>query len=457
VFTSIKWRNIVFFSFLAVVCAGGLGGYLVFAANRGQSINQLVTCLVFGILFCVLVAVLLALWASIATVRQVNMLTATARRISEGDFTPQIGSTSSDEIGKLTLAFKHMAERLEEMVNLIKTERDRLSVTLSQMGDAIFIVDNLDKIILANPAAEKIFQFPQSKMTERTFIEVVRDHELDSVLQQCQVTQKQQSSFVESRPTRQFLGIIATPLRERNRSLVVVQDLTRLRRLETVRRDFVANVSHELRTPIAAIKALAETLTEGAIEDKDVARDFLQKINIEMDKLAQMVKELVELSQIESGQTTLNKSPGNIEAPITHTVNRLKPLAERAGLTLKMEVNPDLPQVMIDKDRIEQVLVNLVHNAIKFTHPMGRITISACQQNHNIIVSVVDTGIGIPEDDLPRIFERFFKTDRSRRSGGTGLGLSIAKHIVQAHGGEIWVQSREGKGSNFSFSIPIVS
>jgi nitrogen fixation/metabolism regulation signal transduction histidine kinase len=216
-FTSIKWRNIVFFSFLAMVCAGGLGGYLVFAANQGQSPSQLTNNLILGVLACVLIAVLFALWASISTVRQVNMLTSTARRISEGDFTRQIESTSSDEIGKLTLAFKHMAERLEEMVDLITTERDRLSVTLSQLGDAIFIIDNLDKIILANPAAEKIFQFPQAKMTEPTFIEVVRDHELDSVLQQCQVTQKQQSSFVESRPTRQFLVIIATPLREKNR------------------------------------------------------------------------------------------------------------------------------------------------------------------------------------------------------------------------------------------------
>jgi two-component system phosphate regulon sensor histidine kinase PhoR len=223
------------------------------------------------------------------------------------------------------------------------------------------------------------------------------------------------------------------------------QDLTRLRRLETVRRDFVANVSHELRTPIAAIRALAETLTEGAIEDKDVARDFLHKINNEVDKLSQMVKELVELSQIESGQTTLNKSLNNIGGPIAQTVNRLKPLAERAGLILKMEINPDLPQVMIDKDRIEQVLVNLVHNAIKFTHPMGRITISASQQNHYVIVSVIVTGIGISEDDLPRIFERFFKTDRSRRSGGTGLGLSIAKHIVRLMAEKSGSRARKAK------------
>jgi two-component system phosphate regulon sensor histidine kinase PhoR len=217
----------------------------------------------------------------------------------------------------------------------------------------------------------------------------------------------------------------------------------------------VRKTAHELRTPIASIKALSETLTDGAIEDRAVARSFLEKINTESDKLSQMVQELVELSQIESGQAALNKTVSEINEPIEHAVSRLRPLADRAGVTLKTEVTPELPSIMLDKERIEQVLVNLIHNAIKFTRPTGKIIVSAILQDRRIVVSVADTGTGISEDDLPRIFERFYKTDKSRRSGGTGLGLSIAKHIIQGHGGEISAHSEQGKGSTFVFTLPV--
>jgi two-component system phosphate regulon sensor histidine kinase PhoR len=308
---------------------------------------------------------------------------------------------------------------------------------------------------MTNPAAEKIFQTAQATILERTFIEAVHDYEIDNILQQAMTSHRQQTGFIESRPTKQFLGVIATPLPGRSDFLVIVQDLTNLRRLETVRRDFVANVSHELRTPLASLKALSETLLEGALDDPAVAAEFLNKIDVEVDKLSQMVQELMQLSQIESGQTVLKKSPEAISEVINSAINRLQSLAERAGLDLKTEVNPELPPVSIDKERIEQVLINLIHNAIKFTPSGGKIRVSAVKQGNKITVAVADTGIGIPEDDLPRMFERFYKTDKSRKSGGTGLGLSIAKHIVQAHGGEISVQSQEGKGSTFSFSLPL--
>jgi two-component system phosphate regulon sensor histidine kinase PhoR len=251
--------------------------------------------------------------------------------------------------------------------------------------------------------------------------------------------------------------MIATPLEGDIGCLLHIRDLTELRRLEMIRQDFISNISHEFRTPIASVKALAETLNEGAIEDASVARDFLNKINAEADRLAQMVQELGELSRIESGEAPLHKRDISIAEAIEHAVDRLRAQADRAGLKLDVDVPTILPKVMADEGRVEQVLINIIHNAIKFTSSAGIIRISAKVGGDVIIVSVSDTGVGIPADDLPRIFERFYKADKARSGGGTGLGLAIAKHIVEAHGGRIWVESAEGKGSTFNFTLPLAS
>ena len=259
------------------------------------------------------------------------------------------------------------------------------------------------------------------------------------------------------RSKRQLLGVIATPFQEDSGCLLLIQDLTELRKLETVRRDFIANLSHELRTPIASLKALGETLHEGAIDQPSVARDFVGKMNVEVDRLAQMVQEMGELSRIESGEAPLQKAPVNVAdvaaraAEQAEIPGRSCRIADEAGYRLWTA------SVSADEARIEQVLVNLIHNAIKFTPPGGRITVSAKAEGDKLIVSVSDTGVGIPEDDLPRVFERFYKADRARAGGGTGLGLAIAKHVVEAHGGRIWVESVEGRGATFSFSIPLAS
>lgn len=236
---------------------------------------------------------------------------------------------------------------------------------------------------------------------------------------------------------------------------MLLQDLTEFRRTETVRRDFVSNISHELRTPIASLKVLLETLQGGALDDPKMAADFLNRALAEADRLAQMVNELGELSRIESGLVPLVKTPVAIGEVIGQVVERLSPQAERAGLTVDINNAGGLPRVMADAERISQVLVNIVHNAIKFTPAGGKITVSARVEGGRMLVSVTDTGIGIAPEDLPRVFERFYKADKSRSSGGTGLGLAIAKHIVQLHGGKIWVESQQGKGSTFTFSLPL--
>jgi two-component system phosphate regulon sensor histidine kinase PhoR len=272
-----------------------------------------------------------------------------------------------------------------------------------------------------------------------------------------QATGEQQTTTLETSPDRLLVQGIATPLQQSlpGNILMVFQDLTRVRRLEMVRRDFVSNVSHELRTPLASLKALTETLMEGALEDPPAARRFLTRMEAEIDNLTQMVQELLELSRIESGKVPLERRSITPLKLISPAVERMQLQAERAGLNISLECPEDLPPVSADPTRMEQVLVNLLHNAIKFTPPGGKITVSAYHEGANVIIFVKDTGVGIAPDALPRIFERFYKADRARSGGGTGLGLSIARHLVEAHGGRIWAESMVNQGSIFYFSIPM--
>lgn len=237
-----------------------------------------------------------------------------------------------------------------------------------------------------------------------------------------------------------------------------MQDVTELRRTETVRREFVGNVSHELRTPLASLKALVETLEEGALDDPPAARDFLAQMHVEVDSLAQLVQELLELSRIESGQETLRPETVRPSGLLEEAARRLRRQAERADVSLSVETVTDLPNVRADPALIERVLINLIHNALKFTPRNGRITLGADLCPEGVCLYVSDTGIGIEPEDAQRIFERFYKVDRSRASGGTGLGLAIAKHIVQAHGGRIWAESAgESMGSTFRFVLPVAA
>ena len=420
-----------------------------------ESLGHIGRTVTWGAVIAVIVAIVVALQISKVTTEPVKKLTQASRKMAEGELEHEIPVSSRDEVGELARAFNLMAARLKEMVALITTERDRMAAILCHMGDAIFVVDGDSKVTTMNQAAERMLQLSQDKALGQTFIEVARDYELDGMLQRCLESRQQQKGLVETRPGRQSLGVIATPLEGETGCLLLLQDLTELRRLETVRRDFVANISHELRTPIASLKALAETLQEGAIEDSSVAKDFLDKINAEVDRLAQMVQELSELSRIESGEVTLQKKPLDVAEAIGYAVERLGAQYERAGLTLEVEAPADLPRALADGERVEQVLLNLVHNAIKFTPPGGRIAVSARAEGGDILVSVVDTGVGIPADDLPRVFERFYKADKARAGGGTGMGLAIARHIIEAHGGRVWAESVEGRGAAFHFTLPL--
>src|SRR5215212_2846301 len=238
---------------------------------------------------------------------------------------------------------------------------------------------------------------------------------------------------------------------------MVLRDVTEIRRLERMRREFVANVSHELRTPLASIRAVVETLEAGAADDPAVAGEFFGRIIAEVDHLVGLVDELLDLARLESGRAVFTVETCDPVDLLTRGVERLRPQVERAGLAIRVEVESDLPHVWVDRGRIEQVLINLVHNAVKFTPEGGEIVARAELADGMLQMSVRDTGVGVSAEELPRIFERFYKSDAARRSPGSGLGLAIAKHTVQAHGGTIWAESTPGAGATVSFTVPLAT
>jgi len=396
--------------------------------------------------------VILAAWVTARiTTRPIRKLTAASRRIAAGELGQRITIEARDEVGELTYAFNEMSAKTKELVETISEDRTRLATILDNMTDGVIMVDSEGNISLANKAAEKLFNIKETR--NEPLIEAVRDHEVDELPKLCLRTAQTQAVQYESSVSKSFLRVIAIPI-ARTGVLLLFQDLTELRSLQTTRRELIGNISHEFRTPLAGIKAMAETLSGAAIDDKAAARDFLTRIDGEVDRLTQLVEELTELSRIETGKAELKKEPVDLNKLVEEVIAQLSPQAERQQLSVSREFAANLPSVPADKDRVRQVITNLVHNAIKFTPAGGRITITSRALEGSVVVHIADTGIGIPREDLPRVFERFYKGDKARAGEGTGMGLAIAKHVVEAHGGTIWVRSEEGKGSTFAFSLP---
>jgi two-component system phosphate regulon sensor histidine kinase PhoR len=325
------------------------------------------------------------------------------------------------------------------------------------MNDGIIIADQSGIITLANNTANQIFHIYDEIATNHSLVEVIRDYRINELFEKCSKSKQQEMVSFETGPEKTFIQCIATPLDPEipGSILFLFQDLTRIRQLEIIRRDFVSNVSHELRTPLTSLKLITETLQDGAIDDPVTAKSFIEKMDGEVDNLTQLVEELLELSKIESGRVPLEKRLIQPEVFINLACERMILQAQRAGLKLKNSTKADLPNTFVDPKRLEQVLVNLIHNAIKFTQPGGEVEVNASQESEFIVYSIKDNGKGIPPKDLERIFERFYKTDRSRSERGTGLGLSISRHLVEAHNGKIWAESQPGQGSTFFFRIPI--
>ena len=390
--------------------------------------------------------------------KPIRVLTREAENMAEREQISSLPIHYGQEVRQLTRAFNTLVEKLQFQIQSLRNERSTLNAILRQMTDGVLITDENGNVILMNRASKLMFPPPEVSSPKPSLALVLRQHELIEIWRQSATTQKVQSTTIDHSRSGLLINSIAIPLGGDlpGHVLMLFQDLTQIRKLETIRRDFISNISHELRTPLASLKALAETLSAGALEDPPAARRFLYRMETEVDALTQMVSELLELSRIESDQVPLKLKPVSPKKLLVKARERLGAQAERKGLEIKVECQNKLPKVLADKTRLGQVLVNLIHNAIKFTPEGGKLTLSASQDQDMIHFSVSDTGIGIPAEDLTRIFERFYKTDPARSGAGTGLGLAIARHLVESHNGRIWAESTPGQGSTITFSIPAI-
>lgn len=448
------------FLYVAVAVPDGDGSVMRVAVPVSE-INQVVGEMGQSLLLAVLVSLGLSLLASwliaVRLSRPLEALRDQARAVGGGDYTARVQPSDIVELAGVGETFNSMAARLQDVVEEQERTSLRLESIMSGLVDGVVLTDGAGTVLRMNDAAAAMFDTTEEDAEGRPFVQVSRDHELWLVLRDALSGKKKPSATVEHGLERASLLITARQIASEGEhmGLVVLRDVTDLRRLETVRREFVANVSHELRTPLTSIRALVETLESGAIEEEELAMDFLGRIIGEVDRLNGLVEDLLDFARLEAGRAPLKLERVHIGAVVQHGAERLRPQIERARLDLLFEIAENLPEMEIDTARIEQVMVNLLHNAIKFTPAGGQVTVRVYQRRNRVFVEVQDTGVGIPEEEQARLFERFYKSDKARRSEGTGLGLAIAKNIVQSHGGKISVESTPGEGATFSFSLPL--
>lgn len=356
------------------------------------------------------------------------------------------------------LRAQELEEETESLQEMVALHQSRLGSLLDSLATGVVLVNTDGDVLISNPAMQTLFALSDEESRATTLPHLVRHYQFVDLWRRTMERNAAQTLMAEVPQSKRVLRATVFPLSNEmdQHYLLLFEDVSDLRRLETIRKDFVSNVSHELRTPLTSIKALTESLRAGALDEPEMARRFLGHIETEVDALSELVSELLELARIESQQVPLQRSPSDACEILQRGAERLRTQAERAGLELRIECQPRLPLVLADAPRLEQVLVNLIHNAIKFTPRGGSISVTAVAKNTAVEFSVTDTGVGISTDNLQRVFERFYKADPARNKSGTGLGLAVAKHLVEAHEGHIGVESAEGRGSRFYLTIPTV-
>lgn len=430
-------------------------------ADITQVVNRLQKTLYVAFFIMFIAMLIIGHVTSLFISKPLKKLSAFTRNIGAGDYTQRIHVATHDEIADCAAAFNDMAQQINENINEITQHKSRLEAVFASMIDGVIVVDTKGTIILMNDALKKTLLI-DSPPEGRQTIEVIRNMHIQELIESALTapTTIHSREITLLHPAEKILLIHATPI-IRNDTVdgvvLVFHDITELRHLENIRKDFVANVSHELRTPIATIKGYAETLLDGALDEPENAREFLTIIMNDADRLAQLINDLLDLSKIESGALELKKTQADLKPLIERAVVHLQKALEEKSISLTVDLPDTLQPVLCDPDCMLQVFMNLIDNAIKYNKPNGSITVSAQAVNNHIEIAIRDTGIGIPEKDLPRIFERFYRVDKahSRHLGGTGLGLSIVKHIIQAHNGTISIHSILGSETTIRFSLPV--
>jgi len=411
-----------------------------------------------GALLALAVAVVMSSIAAELASRTARSLTQAAQRMALGDLAMRTRLGGQDELAELGRALDGMAHNLSKTLDELRTERDRLSGILTSMLEGVLMLDAEGRVAHVNPALRQMLLLP-GDAAGKLLLEVIRHAELKALLDAARRDRKPAHGEIELgglKPRRLLVHV--APLEGQGPSvLAVFWDVTEMRRLETVRRDFVANVSHELRTPVTAIRSAAETLTKALSKDPEAAERFVDIIGRNSERLNALVEDLLDLSRIESRELRLSLEPLSVSAVVGHVLSLFEDRAAKRRVRLIESVPADMPRVRADRRALEQLLTNLVDNAVKYGGEGAEVRVRAERGSGTVRLVVEDTGPGIEERHLPRVFERFYRVDagRSRELGGTGLGLSIVKHLAEAMGGAVGVESAAGKGSKFSVTLPV--
>lgn len=410
-----------------------------------------------SLLLSLIISLVLGYVLSKTITRPITKIMHKAMKIADGHFDKPLDVNSDDEIGKLTSTFNYMAKNLRDTLIQVSSEKSKVETILNYMTDGVVAFNLKGRIIHANPASRELLDREDMDLSFNRFAsKYSMDITLEEVMYREAFSSKEISINVKGRYLDIYFAVFTDEQLNREGVIAVLQDVTEQQKLEMMRREFVANVSHELRTPITSIKSYAETLLDGTLDDSETAQRFLKVIDSEADRMTRLVKDLLELSRIDNMQMQWNIRKFEVEDLIREVAGKMKMEADIKGQSLKVLADDEIPVIEGDRDRLEQVFINLISNAIKYTPAGGSIRISAGSKSSCVYVKVKDTGVGIPKRDIPRIFERFYRVDkaRSREMGGTGLGLSIAREIVEAHNGSISIESSEGNGTEVLVKLP---
>ncbi|MCA1056937.1 PAS domain-containing protein [Rossellomorea aquimaris] len=392
--------------------------------------------------------------------RPIESATNVAIELAKGNFRARTYEDRLDETSMLSTSINILARNLQEMVTSQEMQHDRLTTLVENMGSALLLIDQRGFVVLTNRTFREFFNLKESQLKKVRYHEVIHYQQVNKLVEEIFMTEDRvrKQILLPHRLERKHYEVYGAPIIGQNDEwkgiVVVFHDITELKNLEQMRKDFVANVSHELKTPITSIKGFSETLLDGAMNDKETLKSFLEIILTESDRLQSLIQDLLELSKIEKHGFELSIEKQNVSDLVGEVLPILKDKADKKGISIHTRFRAE-GVAEIDPYRLKQVFINLISNAIVYTPMGGDVTISTDEDADQVHVSIIDNGIGISEEELPRIFERFYRVDkaRSRNSGGTGLGLAIVKHIIEAHEGRIEVTSEVNKGTSFTVSL----
>ncbi|WP_430534487.1 cell wall metabolism sensor histidine kinase WalK [Listeria rocourtiae] len=422
-----------------------------------EQVDSITSIFITGTLLAMVITAILGILLSRTITKPITDMKRQAFAMARGNYTRKVKVYGMDEIGQLAESFNALTKRVQEAQAMTEGERRKLSSVLSYMTDGVIATDRRGKVILINTPAEKMLKMAHESANGKPITDVLgvsEDYSFDDLMELDELTMDR-STFDVPYILRANLSVIQRETGFVNGIIAVLHDITDQEKVDQERRDFVSNVSHELRTPLTSMHSYLEALSDGAWRDEEIAPRFLEVTQSETERMIRLVNDLLKLSRMDSGRTNLDKNFVNFNDFFNHIIDRFE-MMKKDSITFKRHFTRDPVIIEIDEDKIMQVMDNIISNANKYSPDGGRITFFLRKREDEIQVSISDEGIGIPEEDLTKVFDRFFRVDkaRSREMGGTGLGLAIARDVITAHGGEIWAERNRGKGTTISFTLP---